>query len=278
MNIEFTNNDFGVHATITGEWQDSFYDLFKEKNVKSLELNRAKGWKGKEINFLKEIDNLVSFSILDFQIQSVLPIHNLKNLKKLEVITYCKTTLDFSAFPKLEHCSIKWRKGCESLFNSRDLKELFIDGYKLTESEVFSKLIQLERLTVVNSSFKDLNGLSKLTKLNYLRLGYLANLLSIHPIYTLKNLQEIEIQNCKKITSIKGIEALSELRKLLLLDLGDIDSLLPLKSIENIQWVLFYGTTNIVDGDISFLKGLKTLSRVSFQNRRHYTVKKEEFL
>jgi hypothetical protein len=278
MNIQFTKSDFGVHATITGEWQDSFYDIFEKHNVKSLELNRAKGWVGKDINFLKDVEYLESFSILDFQIQSILPVHFLKRLKKIEVITYCKTALSFGAFPKLEHCAIKWRKGSESLFDCKQLKELFLDGYNQFDSDAFSALTNLEKLTIANSSIRNLDGLSKLTRLTYLRLGYLNNITSIEPINTLKRLQELEIQNCKKVASIKGVEYLSELKKILLIDMGSIDSLLPLRNIRDIQWILFYGTTNIIDGNISFLRELRKLSKISFQNRRHYTLKTTDFV
>ena len=58
---------------------------------------------------------------------------------------------------------------------------------------------------------------------------------------------------------------------------GSVQNLENIDAIEGLESVLFYESTNIVDGDLCPLMRQKHLSRVSFQNCRHYSHKREEF-
>jgi hypothetical protein len=57
---------------------------------------------------------------------------------------------------------------------------------------------------------------------------------------------------------------------------GDIETLKPLSRLTSLEWVTFSESTNIVDGDLSSLFQMR-LSRIAFQNRRHYSHKREAF-
>src|SRR5262249_11900376 len=120
-------------------------------------------------------------------------------------------------------------------------------------------------------------GLRPLARLRSLRLANLKRLQSLAGLEALTNLEELEIHTCRAFTSIEEVGALSRLRKLLLNNDGKIASLKPIDKLSDLQWVLFYESTNIVDGDLSPLLRLKKLSRLSFQNRRHYSHRREEF-
>lgn len=64
-------------------------------------------------------------NILHMKISSVDPIHLLRELRALEVTTYCKTEIGFSAFPRLEQCVMEWRRKAASLFDCTTLKKCF---------------------------------------------------------------------------------------------------------------------------------------------------------
>jgi hypothetical protein len=64
---------------------------------------------------------------------------------------------------------------------------------------------------------------------------------------------------------------LTALKKLHLNNGGAIASLKPLLNLDGLESVMFYESTNIVDGDLSPLLRQKNLARISFQNRRHYS-------
>src|SRR5690348_16386240 len=108
-------------------------------------------------------------------------------------------------------------------------------------------------------------------KLFSLRLANLKRLTSLAGIEGLKRLEELDIHTCRSITSIEEVGFLPQLRKLYLNDDGEIESLKPLERLHCLREVLFYESTNILDGDLTPLVHQKNLLRVSFQNRRHYS-------
>lgn len=276
-NFSIEDGIYGQRAVLKSEWEKGTEQILLQNGVVELELNDAKGWHGSDISFVKFLPDLRAFSIIDLKIPSVDPVHFLQRLRKIEIITYCKTKIDFSAFPLLEECAIEWRNGVLSLFSCKTIRVLFINRYNEKNTSNFSKLIDLENLTILNSSIISLEGLSSLNRLRVLRIGNLKNLTSLSGIEKLKHLEELEIQKCKKITEIKELAGLPRLRSVSMNDSGAIESIRPLAKIKTLETVLFYGSTNILDGDLSPLKRLKRLSNVSYQNRRHYSHRREEF-
>jgi len=248
-----------------------------DNGVVELELNTGKNWRGDDVSFLAELPQLLSLIIIDYSISSVEPIHFLQNLRKLKIFTYCKTEIKFAAFPLLEDCSLEWRPKSTSLFDCLSLKKLFINRYNGKDTSEFAKLINLESLAILNASIGNLHGLETLKKLRFLRLGNLRRLTSLDGIEKLTNLEELNLNTCRAISSINEVAALTKLRKLYFNNGGEIESLKPLEKLELLEAVIFYASTNIVDGDLSPLLCLKNLNKISFQNRRHYSHRREEF-
>jgi Domain of unknown function (DUF5076) len=110
-----------------------------------------------------------------------------------------------------------------------------------------------------------------------LRLGNLRLLRSLEGVENLLKLQRLEIQTCRAIRSLKSLSYLEGLEVLNISNDGELDSLTPLKELPNLHTVLFYESTNIVDGDLSPIFLNRNVSLVAFQNRRHYSHKREDF-
>lgn len=142
---------------------------------------------------------------------------------------------------------------------------------------MFSNLTQLEQLSILNSTIEDLKGISQLHQLFFLRLGNLKKVKSLVEIKNLTHLEELEIQRCKEIDNISSLFSLANLKKLSLIDLGNINTIRGIESLYNLQTFIFYGTTNIIDGDLLPITNLKKLEKISYQNRKHYTHKRESF-
>jgi Leucine-rich repeat (LRR) protein len=274
--IYLEKGKYGLRAVLRTAWSDEIASEIRTHRCLELEINHAKGWVGNDLSFLMTCPWLQALKIIDFKIQSVEPIHALHELRALEVMTYCRTELRFSAFPKLEDCALEWRPKAESLFDCLTLKSLFINSYKGRNLTEFSRLEKIESLAVLNSPIETLDGIASLEKLRFLRLGNLKKLQSLAGIEALTNLEELEVHTCCKIGTIKEIAALKKLRKLHLNNVGEINSLKPIDAIGGLESVLFYESTNIMDGDLSPLIRQKSLSSVSFQNRRHYSHRREE--
>lgn len=275
--ITLETGKYGLRAVIASPWSEWMTSFLLDKNVSELELNDGKGWLGSELNFLAELPQLLAIRIIDFKIKSVEPIHFLHELRAAEVMTYCKTEMRFSAFPRLEDCGLEWRPGGRSLFECTTLKSLFVNNYDGDNTEPFKNLRNLESLSILNAPIKDLRGLSGLKRLRSLRLANMNRLASLAGIEHLSNLEELEIHTCRSVRSIDEIGYLRHLRSLNLNNDGDIESLKPLARLTGLESILFYESTNILDGNLAPLLAQKNLSRVSFQNRRHYSHRREEF-
>lgn len=264
-------------ALISAGWTAETTRYLVANNVVELELNYAKGWRGNDLSFLASLPHLRGFKIIDWAISSVEPVHNLRELRILEVMTYCKTAIRFSEFPWLEDCGLEWCPKCESIFACSTLKRLFINRYARRNLESFASLINLESVGLLNAPVENLRGLSGLKRLRSLRLGNLRRLTSLDGIENLSELEELEIDSCSGIRSLEAIGRLQKLRKLYVNNSGKIESLKPLNGLEDLEYVGFSESTNIIDGDLSPLLHHKRLARVSFQNRRHYSHRRESF-
>jgi hypothetical protein len=278
--ITIEHGKYGRRAVITSTWSKEMAKYLLDHNVVELELNDSKGWIGSDLSFLSELAQLESFEILDLRssIHDISAIHFLHNLKKLDVATYCSTEIKFSAFPKLESCSLEWgKRKAQSLFDCKTIKELFLNRYNGKDTLSFSKLINLESLAILSAPIENLHGLSQLNKLRLLRLALLRKLSSLAGIEGLGQLEELEVDTCSRIGSIEEVGCLSKLRKLALNNDGEIKSLKPLAKLSNLESVLFVESTNILDGDLMPLLHQRKLSRVSFQNRRNYSHRREDF-
>jgi hypothetical protein len=276
-NIQFENGEFGLKAVLTSAWSSTVMEELVKRKPFELELNTSKGWSGKDIEFLHNLPWLKSIVIIDLLINNITPINSLAELINIKVITYCKSVIDFSAFPLLQNCALEWRPKVSSLFDCKNLKNLFLNRYSGKSFEPFKALSNLESLAILNSPLSDLEGIGRLPRLQSLRLANLRQLDSLSGLEDARYLNELEIVRCRSINSITEIACLHNLRKLNISDNDEIESLSPLAKIKNLNELLFYESTNILDGDLAPILLHKSIVNVSFQNRKHYSHKREYF-
>lgn len=268
---------YGSRITMTGPWSPGVADYMQREGVRELYLNHARGWSGTTLDFLEAVPELIAFSILDFTIKDVTPIHRLRMLRALEVSTYCNTAIDFRRFSQLESCIFYWRGGSESLFDRTTVRRLFLHRYGGSSSEPFARLVGLQELSIANSDLREVVHVTALKNLKLLGLYNLKRLTSLRGLEQLGQLEALEVNGCKAIERIDELAALAHLRRLQLNDDGAIASLSPLRAAIHLEEVLFYESTNITDGDLRPLTALPRLQHISFQNRRHYSHKRENF-
>lgn len=275
--FDFEEGKFGTKATIKAEWQGSMLDLLREGNVREIELNIGKGWKGKNIEFLGDLPQLRSLIIIDQTLERIEPIHLLTELVALHLTTYSVSPVDFTAFPNLKSCWFEWIKGSDSLFDSSGLIKLGLNNYKGRSSTPFSRLSNLRELSLLNSSVEDLEGVFRLSYLRMLRIARLRKVSSLRGIANLENLKVLEIDQCKEIRSITDSFSLGNLKALFLLNTGDIETLRGVEKLTKLEQLVFDESTNILDGDLSPIFELPALKNISFRNRGHYSHRREDF-
>lgn len=275
--VELDDGEYGVRAAITSAWTEAMADVLLKNKVVELELNQGKGWRGRDLSFLAGLPGLKSLTVHDFTVPSVEPVHRLPHLRQLTVSTYCDSEINFATFPELERCSLEWRRGAASVFDCGTLKHLFVNRYNGTAFEPFSRLRRLESLAILNSPLASLEGIGALASLRSLRLASLRKLTSLAGLEAVKGLEELNIHTCRRVSTIDEIGHLRRLRRLSLNNSGAIASLRALNTLDSLEFVSFYESTTIVDGDLSPLLRQPHLERVAFMNRRHYSHKREDF-
>jgi hypothetical protein len=276
--IEFLNEPYGCKAVLRSNTTPEIVSHLRERSVTGLELNVSKGWRG-NLKFLSDIPSLKELAVIQIGGGEIdlSPIQELTSLTHLSLSTYSKNNIDFRRFPNLLDCSLEWQPGFSSIFGVSGLKRLFLSGYSPASSEEFANLKDLEELSIKNTGIKSLFGISQLHGLRRLTLGLAKNLDSLAGVERLSQLVELEINTCKKLSSIEPISSLKRLRILLIVEFGDIASLKPIEGLTDLSKVMFYGSTNFLDGDLSPLTRLPAPLEVSFKNRKHYSMKREDF-
>ena len=265
--------EWGDRVVVHGEWSADIAEQMKRRDIRELYLNHALGFRGKNLSFLSTLPNLEWLKVLDWNLEDDSAINTLHALRSLDVSTNCKTEINFSRFPRLEICGLEWRTKAKSLFTCSTLRKLSLDRYPGRTAADIARLTKLESLDILNVPLESVEELSVLPKLTHLGLYNLRKLFSLRGIERLVSLKELEINGCWAIRSIEEVQHLKSLQKLQLCDNRTIESLTPLTSLSQLTSVLFYGSTNVRDGDLSVLTALPRIREVAFQDRKHYSKK-----
>lgn len=265
---------YGPSMVVKGKWNEFHRRSLERRKIYELQLNTAKGWVGRKVDFLKDLGFLKAVSItgIGTPVKDDSGVHHLNKLKYLSIHTYCKNQIDFSCFPNLECCVFEWRPRSESLFQCTKLKDLWINCYKKRDTEEFKSLPKLESLGFGNGPIASLKGLSSLTRLRELEIWGLRKLNSLDGLEKLKNLEKLEIGICKHFKSIEKVSHLNKLKFFYLDNCGEIESLRPLLKNKNLEVFLMVESTNILDGDMTPLLKLKKIKKAfSGPVRKHYS-------
>jgi Leucine-rich repeat (LRR) protein len=269
---------YGPRMVVTGAWTDGHAKHMRQQGIEDLYLNYARGWKGTNLTFLDDLEWLKAFTILDWNIMDVSPVHNLKELRMLEVSTYCDTELRFESFPSLVECKISWREKARSLFSAKSIKRLFVSDYTSKDADLFGQMSQLVSLSIAGGSLQSVVGLRPLRELTFLGLYNLTRLKSLQGVESLTILEALEVNDCPALSEIAALAPLTKLRRVELNDDGKIASIQPIGKLLELREFYFFGTTEVQDGDLSPLAVLPHLEKTSFQNRPHYNRRREELV
>lgn len=85
-----------------------------------------------------------------------------------------------------------------------------------------------------------------------------------------KTLRRLALQSCRGVSTLDEIGLLTGLTYLNIAESGDIASFAPLANLRHLKTLHAYGTTRVVDGDLSALTGLTELTDLRLKGRRDY--------
>ena len=249
-----------------------------EKNeIKELSLNSWDGFEGHSVKFLEPLTFLEGIVLLVRNIEDLKVILKLDQLKAIYNSGNDTIGIDYSVLKNLVRLSVNWHEGIKSILDCRGLEVLRLSGYKGKTFESFSNLVNLRSLDITARSIETMSGISMLTSLSKLSMSYMTKLASLDDIDSLRGLRWLHIQSSSKISDIRPLSELVDLEVLAFDGCGDVQSLAPIANLKNLRYVSFFGTTKIVDGDLTPLLGLPLLRDVMFEDRRNYSHRREVF-
>jgi hypothetical protein len=120
---------------------------------------------------------------------------------------------------------------------------------------------------------ESLDGLAQLPALSELRLSGAAQLHDISDLVgaaTASRLRTLQLQSCRAIERLDAVGSAGSLEYLNVSESGDIQSLCPLAALRELRVLYLYGTTRVLDGDLTPLTRMPRAEELRMQSRREY--------
>lgn len=270
---------FGHRMVLQGAWTGSAERAFRKGDVCELELNTARGWPGGDVSFLGRIrDFLVWLRLLDFGLASDAAVSGLVRLRHLDLNAFASGDLDLTGLRDLRSCALQWRDGLRSLFLLEQLQRVFLNEYLARDLSAFAVFGSLRELRINGAKrLESIGSVGDCASLEVLELAGCPRLSGLLGIEQFRSLSRLELHGARRVGSLRGVGALTKLEELFLIGCGDVESLAPLARLESLRTLVFSESTNVLDGDLSCLHGLRSLERVAFRDRRHYSHRSSDF-
>jgi internalin A len=84
------------------------------------------------------------------------------------------------------------------------------------------------------------------------------------------SLRDLEFEACPALDSLDEIGSLHNLQFFGFSDCGDVESLAPIAALRQLEELHAWGSTRVLDGDLSPLANLPRLRDVRMRSRRNY--------
>lgn len=261
-----------------GPWKPSYNHLVAKENVHVVRLSSSMGWRGQDLEFLRDLPFLRGVEIYSWDVRDASVIGSLSELRLVGLDCDLRKQIDFTALPKLEVVKGTWKKPLESLLHCKGLKHLNLSNWPEEDLRSLSAMTKLTKLLLTSRKLSSLRGISSLEALKWLDLHACPKLTSLEELRSCVSIRHLEITSCGAVDDVSPIGDLHELRELALDGCKDLDTLTCIQGCENLEQLSFLGTTRVTDGKLSFISELPKLHSLRFTPRRHYDRKRVELL
>jgi len=188
--------------------------------------------------------------------------------------------VNLQGLPCLQSLSAHWSQfACSLSQASPELRKLnVVGGYPGSTLEDFPLSDQLEELVLnTPARLESLAGLEQFTRLRRLEVLYASRLSGLTgPAAAPPLLEDLRFWSCSRMKSIAGLQGLTRLRKLELNNCARIDSIGPLRSLVRLETLHAWGTTRIMDEDLTPVAELPRLKKLNMAERKQYRPLVEE--
>jgi hypothetical protein len=263
----------GRSLVVTGAWSVEAADVLGRGEADGLVLNYARGFSERGLEFLDGGLGVRRLDVLDRQITDLAPIERLgDSLEDLSVQAAADAELDLGVLPRLRSVAGEWALIGGTLGAVDELQSVITWLFDEADLHSFRDHVGLQRLTIKEAPYlESLSGVADLPELEALGILLARRLRDIGDVAGLaSSLRRLELQDCPSIGAIDDVEPLVNLRFLGVSECGDIASLAPIVTLEQLETLYAWGSTRVVDGDLSPLARLPRLREVRMRNRRGY--------
>lgn len=268
----FEDTPEGRSLVVTGRWSEAAERALERGEADGLVLNYARGFSGGSLDFLDARWPLRRLRVLDRSIVDLDPIGRLAGLEELSVQAAAEAVLDLEPLPRLRSVSGEWALIGRTLSAVAELESVITWMFGDVDLHAFRDHVALKTLTIKDAPYlESLAGLGNLPDLAALTIFGAWRLHEIGEVGELSDsLRELKFEGCPRIDSIEVVESLVGLRFLGISEAGDIASLAPVRSLAQLETFYAWGSTRILDGDLSPLAQLPQLKEIRMRNRRGY--------
>lgn len=254
-------------------WKPQYAKLVRRARVDRLVVTSATN-----LDFLADVPPLRTLEVHHHPLKDVRGIEAQPALRTISLNAYYRTPLDFSRFRSLEELHLDWGPGAESIAKVTSLVDLSVNRWPGADLTPLTELRGLRWLRIATAPLTSLRGVEAFERLEHARFLELRRLEDIAPLEAVAStLEDLDFNTCPRIRSLHPLRSLTRLRRLLVLNCGEIESLAPIEGL-SLEEFLFYDSTNIRDGDLSVLLRMPLLRDTSFQDRRHYSHRRDAIL
>jgi hypothetical protein len=180
--------------------------------------------------------------------------------------------LDLRAVPHLRTVAGEWALIGDTLGEVDALHDVITWRFDEADLDAFRDHVGLQRLTIKEAPhLESFSGVANLPEIAVLRVFLARRLSDISDVAGLaSSLRELELEDCPAIDAIDDVEQLAGLRFLGFSECGDIEALAPVGSLGQLEVLYAWGSTRIVDGDLTPLARLRRLREIRMRDRRDY--------
>ena len=256
----------------TGPWSPEAAACLTAGVVDGLTLNYARGFAESDLDFL-DAWPVKRLDVLDRTLTDLTPIARLgASLESLSIQAASRAEIDLAAVPRLRTLAAWWSAVEETIDQLDGLEELTVMDYDEIDLRPLAVQSSLTKLILkVAPLLETLDGAEDLSALAVLNVAAARELHDATALASIaKSLVEVEFESCLAITALDDLSSLQSLMFLGISDCGRVESLHPVAELTNLEQLHAWGSTRIMDNDLSPLLNLPRLSEVRMRDRRDY--------
>lgn len=260
----------GATLVATERWTAEAADALRSGRADGLDLNYAKGFKNTDLAFMEDWP-LKRVSLLARTVKELGPLYRVASTLESLSVESGPAVIDLGSFPHITDLAASWEQISDSVSKAHHLESLYAGSYTAEDLTPLQHNSRLKRIRMKDRPrLRSLRGVEQLPALDHLGIYLATSLHDFAPLRETTTLRELHLESCRSLNDLTPIAASLGLRLLNVAECGDIVSLAPIAALLELEAVLLYGTTKIVDDDLTPLAGLPRLRELRMRSRRSY--------